>query len=156
MVGFVFQNYNLLPRLTALHNVELPLIYRGDPPRRRHEAAAQALLEVGLQDRMHHRPTELSGGQQQRVALARALVGQPNILLADEPTGNLDSRSGQEVMAILQSLNVTGVTMVLVTHDEHIARHCKRVVRVLDGHIQSDLVVVDRIFAEHVTSAGAG
>ena len=141
MIGFIFQNYNLLPRLNALQNVELPLIYRGLPSRRRRQDALASLAAVGLADRVHHLPAQLSGGQQQRVAIARALAGQPQVLLADEPTGNLDSRSGAEVMALIQELNEQGVTVVMVTHDERIALHCKRIVRVFDGRILADEVV---------------
>jgi putative ABC transport system ATP-binding protein len=147
MIGFVFQNYNLLPRLTALQNVELPLVYRGGSGRRRRAAAVEALERVGLQGRLHHRPSQLSGGQQQRVAVARALAGRPQVLLADEPTGNLDTRSGTEVMALLQELNAGGMTVVLVTHDPRIAEHCTRVVRVLDGRIVGDEPVADRRMA---------
>ena len=147
MIGFVFQNYGLLPRLSALQNVELPLIYRGDGARRRRDAAMAALDRVGLAERFHHRPSQLSGGQQQRVAVARALAGHPEVLLADEPTGNLDTRSGRDVMALLQELNAEGVTIVLVTHDPRIARYCARVVRVLDGRVQGDEAVTDRLIA---------
>lgn len=142
-IGFVFQNYNLLPRLTALQNVELPLIYRGESTGRRRQGALAALAAVGLDQRVHHLPTQLSGGQQQRVAVARALAGRPQVLLADEPTGNLDSRSGQEVMGIIQGLNAGGMTVVMVTHDEHIARHCRRIVRVFDGRVLADETVGD-------------
>lgn len=148
MIGFIFQNYNLLPRLNALQNVELPLIYRGEPGRRRHQHAAEALAAVGLADRVHHLPAQLSGGQQQRVAIARALAGRPQVLLADEPTGNLDSRSGAEVMALMQELNDQGVTVVMVTHDERIALHCKRIVRVFDGRIIADEAVPDPVRAD--------
>ena len=141
MIGFVFQSFNLLPRLTALQNVELPLVYRGAGARRRHQAALEALAQVGLADRAHHRPSQLSGGQQQRVAVAPAVAGRPQVLLADEPTGNLDSRSGREVMALLQDLNRGGMTVVLVTHDPAVAQHCQRIVRVLDGRIVADEAV---------------
>jgi len=138
-IGFVFQTFNLLPRTTALQNVELPLIYRGAGMRERRRRTIEALEIVGLGDRIGHRPNELSGGQQQRVAIARALVTQPDIILADEPTGNLDSRSGAELMAIFQRLNAeTGITVVFVTHDPDIARHTRRIIRLLDGKIVRD------------------
>jgi len=140
-IGFVFQSFNLLPKLTALQNVELPLMYRGLTPAERRQMATDALTRVGLAHRLHHRPPELSGGQIQRVAVARALAGQPAILLADEPTGNLDSRSGEEVMVLFQELNRGGVTIVVVTHDDHIAAHTRRIVRLRDGHIVSDEAV---------------
>jgi len=148
MIGFVFQSFNLLPRLTALQNVELPLIYRGDSPRQRRGAAREALARVGLDDRLDHRPSQLSGGQQQRVAVARALAGRPQVLLADEPTGNLDSRSGREVMALMQELNGTGMCVVLVTHDALIAQYCRRIVRVLDGRVVADEVVAEPVAAQ--------
>jgi len=137
-IGFVFQAFNLLAKLTALQNVETPLIYRGIRPRQRHQWAQEALDRVGLGHRGHHRPSQLSGGQQQRVAIARALAARPSILLADEPTGALDSRTGQEVLGLFQALNREGRTVVLVTHDEHVAAHCKRIVRLSDGLIVSD------------------
>ena len=146
-MGFVFQNYNLLPRLTALQNVELPLIYRGMPGRQRRQLAQEALAAVGLSDRLHHLPTQMSGGQQQRVSVARALVGAPRVLLADEPTGNLDSQSGRGVMALLQHLNDEGMTIVVVTHDDHIAHYCRRMVRVADGQVVADETVTERLDA---------
>jgi putative ABC transport system ATP-binding protein len=138
-IGFVFQTFNLLPRTTALQNVELPLIYRGISGRERRRGATEALELVGLGDRIHHRPNELSGGEQQRVAIARALATQPEVILADEPTGNLDSRSGAELMVIFQRLNhEMGITVVFVTHDPDIAAHTRRIVRLLDGKIVAD------------------
>ncbi|HYG60435.1 MAG TPA: ABC transporter ATP-binding protein, partial [Symbiobacteriaceae bacterium] len=137
-IGFVFQGFNLLTKLTAAQNVETPLIYRGVGARRRRELAHEALRRVGLGDRGHHRPNQLSGGQQQRVAIARALASHPSILLADEPTGALDSHTGEEVLALFQELNEEGRTVVLVTHDQHVAAHCKRIIQLSDGLVISD------------------
>jgi putative ABC transport system ATP-binding protein len=137
-IGFVFQTFNLLARTSALANVELPLIYGRVPLKERHQRARDALVQVGLGDRVRHTPSELSGGQRQRVAVARALVNGPSILLADEPTGNLDSRTSEEIMALFDELNRAGNTIVLVTHEEDIARHAGRVVRLLDGRIVAD------------------
>ncbi|HKA57019.1 MAG TPA: ABC transporter ATP-binding protein [Gemmatimonadales bacterium] len=137
-IGFVFQTFNLLPRADALHNVELPLIYAGISAKDRRERAARSLTQVGLGDRMDHRPNELSGGQRQRVAIARALVNQPSILLADEPTGNLDSATGTEIMGLFHELHDTGQTIVLVTHEHDIAAHARRQIHLLDGKIARD------------------
>ena len=137
-LGFIFQSFNLLPKLDALENVELPLIYRGASSRERIEGSRQALTNVGLQDKLHNRPNQLSGGQQQRVAIARALAGNPPILLADEPTGALDSKSGKDVMEILMSLNDMGTTVVLITHDMNVASRAKRVIQIMDGKIFKD------------------
>ena len=137
-IGFVFQTFNLLPRADALHNVELPLIYAGMGSKERRERAARSLQQVGLGDRMDHRPNELSGGQRQRVAVARALVNEPSILLADEPTGNLDSATGGEIMALFQELHDSGQTIVLVTHEHDIAAHARRQIHLLDGKIERD------------------
>ena len=139
-IGFVFQTFNLLPRATALKNIELPLIYSGVSSEDRKERAIKALEDVGLQDRMLHRPNELSGGQRQRVAVARALVTKPSIILADEPTGNLDTKTGIEIMKLFQDLWSKGNTVILVTHEEDIARHARRIIRIRDGKVESDTI----------------
>lgn len=141
-IGFVFQKFNLLSKLNAIENVELPLIYRGIGSKERRERAIDALRSVGLEDRMHHTPNELSGGQQQRVAIARALITRPPVILADEPTGNLDSHTGVEVLNILKNLNKQGNTIVLITHDMHVAEQANRVIHIMDGQIVSDEKVV--------------
>ncbi|MGK0188075.1 MAG: putative ABC transport system ATP-binding protein [Verrucomicrobiales bacterium] len=140
-IGFVFQTFNLLPRVSALRNVELPLIYAGIAKDERREAARIALEQVSLDDRMEHRPNEMSGGQRQRVAIARALVNQPSILLADEPTGNLDSTTGSEILALFDSLWNNGHTIIVVTHEEEVAMHARRILRIRDGLLASDEVV---------------
>jgi len=143
-IGFVFQTFNLLPRATALHNVELPLVYAGLGGRERRALATEALRRVGLQDRMQHRPNELSGGQRQRVAIARALVNQPSILLADEPTGNLDSATSEEILSLFEALYRDGQTIVLVTHESDIAAHARRQVHLKDGRVESDFATQAR------------
>ncbi|MBN2346358.1 MAG: ABC transporter ATP-binding protein [Candidatus Aminicenantes bacterium] len=143
-IGFVFQTFNLLPRATSFHNVELPLIYAGVPAAERRQKAEQALSSVGLKERMLHKPNELSGGQRQRVAVARALVVGPSIILADEPTGNLDSKTGEDIMSLFHEIYQQGNTIILVTHEEYIANHAKRVIRLLDGRVESDQAVANR------------
>ncbi len=147
MIGFVFQTFNLIPRADIFHNVELPLIYGGMPKAQRRQRAVEAIEKVGLTDRMKHNPSELSGGQRQRVAIARALVFNPSIILADEPTGNLDSRTGEEIMAMLDDLHAAGQTIILVTHEDHIAQHAHRTIRLRDGKIESDIRVTDAVAA---------
>jgi putative ABC transport system ATP-binding protein len=143
-IGFVFQTFNLLARSDAIHNVELPLIYAGISGTERKERAKQALIDVGLGDRMHHKPNELSGGQRQRVAIARALVSNPAIILADEPTGNLDSKTGEEIMGLFHEIHEKGNTIILVTHEEYIAEHALRIIRLKDGLIEKDEIVERR------------
>lgn len=143
-IGFVFQTFNLLPRSDALHNVELPLIYAGISYAERRERAQKSLIDVGLGDRIHHKPNELSGGQRQRVAVARALVTSPSIILADEPTGNLDSKTGEEIMQLFNEIHEKGNTIILVTHEEYIAEHAARIIRLKDGLIEKDEVVAKR------------
>ncbi len=144
-IGFVFQTFNLLPRSDALHNVELPLIYAGVPASERKERAILALENVGLADRMHHKPNELSGGQRQRVAVARALVTRPSIILADEPTGNLDTKTGEDIMSLFNDIYQQGNTIILVTHEEYIAEHAERIIRIRDGLIERDENVIKRV-----------
>jgi len=146
-IGFVFQSFNLLSRTSALANVELPLVYGGVGGAERSKRAQEALERVGLGDRIGHTSSQLSGGQQQRVAIARALVNNPSIVLADEPTGNLDSRSGVEIMATLQELHTQGITVVIVTHDDRIARHANRIINVFDGRVRADVEVTGRVMA---------
>lgn len=143
-IGFVFQAYNLLPKLTALENVELPAMYKGVDRKTRHKKAKITLESVGLAERMNHRPVEMSGGQKQRVAIARALINEPKIIFADEPTGNLDSKSGEEILKIFKELNDQGVTIIMVTHEEDVAEHAKRIIRLKDGVINSDEQVLER------------
>lgn len=138
MIGFVFQTFNLIPRADIFHNVELPLVYGGVAKAKRRELAERAIEQVGLADRMKHKPNELSGGQRQRVAIARALVFNPSIILADEPTGNLDSRTGEEIMSMFDELHGNGQTIILVTHEDHISNHARRIIRLRDGEIESD------------------
>ena len=143
-IGFIFQAYNLLSRADALHNVALPLMYRGTPPRERTALAKEALARVGLSNRLDHRPNQLSGGQKQRVAIARALATDPDILLADEPTGNLDSRTGEEILGLFAELHEEGRTVVMVTHEQDVAEHCEKIVRVLDGQVERVETVQER------------
>jgi len=147
MIGFVFQTFNLIPRSDIFHNVELPLIYGGIPKAERRERAENAIEQVGLADRMKHKPNELSGGQRQRVAIARALVFNPSIILADEPTGNLDSRTGNEIMAMFDELHAAGQTIILVTHEDHIADHALREIRLRDGKIETDILKSNAVAA---------
>ncbi|VAX15979.1 ABC-type antimicrobial peptide transport system, ATPase component [hydrothermal vent metagenome] len=147
-IGFVFQTFNLLARSDALHNVELPLIYAGVPTAERRERARSALENVGLADRMRHKPNELSGGQRQRVAVARALVTNPSIILADEPTGNLDTKTGEDIMALFHEINSAGNTIILVTHEEYIAEHAARIIRLRDGLIEKDEIVKKRLIPD--------
>jgi len=152
-IGFVFQTFNLLTRSDALHNVELPLVYAGLPYSERRERAKQALVDVGLEDRIHHKPNELSGGQRQRVAIARALVSDPSIILADEPTGNLDSKTGEEIMQVLEEIHKKGNTIILVTHEEYIAEHAARIIRLKDGLVEEDEKVENRFTGKVKSSA---
>jgi putative ABC transport system ATP-binding protein len=147
-IGFVFQTFNLLPRVNCLQNVELPLVYAGIRKARRREMATESLQKVGLGDRMHHKPNELSGGQRQRVAVARALVNNPSIILADEPTGNLDSRTGEEIMQLFETLYRRGNTLLVVTHEEEVAMHARRIIRLRDGVIESDVQVEKPLLAD--------
>lgn len=152
-IGFVFQTFNLLPRSNALHNVELPLIYAGVPSAERKERAKQSLIDVGLAERIYHKPNELSGGQRQRVAIARALVTKPAIMLADEPTGNLDTKTGEEIMMLFREIHEQGNTIIMVTHEEYIAEHAGRIIRLRDGFVEKDEKVINRIVPNGVKEA---
>lgn len=147
MIGFVFQTFNLIPRADVFHNVELPLVYGGVAKAKRRELTERAIEQVGLADRMKHKPNELSGGQRQRVAIARAVVFNPSIILADEPTGNLDSKTGEEIMTMFDDLHDAGQTIILVTHEDHISNHAHRIIRLRDGKIESDVASVDSAVA---------
>lgn len=151
-IGFVFQSFNLLPKLTAVQNVELPLVYANVPSHERRERAIAALERIGLAERMHHKPKELSGGQQQRVAIARAIVNRPRFILADEPTGNLDSKASAEIMGVFQELNRRGITIILVTHEEDVALYTRRIIKFFDGKIVSDEPVRQQTIFEEVCS----
>lgn len=153
-IGFVFQTFNLLPRANVLHNVELPLVYAGVARAERRKRAEEAIARVGLGDRAHHKPNELSGGQRQRVAIARALVGNPSIILADEPTGNLDSKTGEEIMQMFDDLYAAGQTIILVTHEDNIAAHARRTIRLKDGLIESDVATGAQVRAGHGEPGG--
>ena len=155
-IGFVFQSFELLPRQTALENVELPLVYAQGGWRGRKERAQAALTRVGLADRMDHRPNQLSGGQRQRVAIARAILNKPSILLADEPTGNLDSATTTEILSLFRQLHAEGQTIILVTHEDEVAAHCQRVVRLRDGRVLSDLPIERDSAGRHLASQGGG
>ncbi|MGH7970245.1 MAG: ABC transporter ATP-binding protein [Limisphaerales bacterium] len=154
-IGFIFQTFNLLPRSDALRNVELPLIYAGVPGEERREVALEALKNVGLAERIHHKPNELSGGQRQRVAVARALVNKPSILLADEPTGNLDTKTGTEILALFEELWRQGNTLIVVTHEEDVARHARRIIRIRDGLVASDELAHSIATGHDATAAAA-
>jgi putative ABC transport system ATP-binding protein len=154
-IGFVFQTFNLLPRVTCLQNVELPLIYSGMRKRKREERASEVLRDVGLGDRIDHKPNELSGGQRQRVAVARALVTDPALILADEPTGNLDTKTGEEIMYLFEQLYRRGNTLIVVTHEEEIAQHARRIIRLRDGVIESDVAVSNPALANESMTAEA-
>ena len=155
-IGFIFQTFNLLPRVDCLHNVELPLIYSGLKKKKRREMATLSLEAVGLGDRIDHKPNELSGGERQRVAVARALVNKPSLLLADEPTGNLDTKTGEEILQLFEELHANGNTLLVVTHEEYIARHARRIIRLRDGLIESDEMVDTPILDGAPNSTGDG